>query len=424
MFSVEGGHFMTGTNKHLTYEDRLQILDFVSKNYSMRKIGTILGKSPSSISRELKLNRYRKHVFNDNDTLCIHARSCPNVKRGCSQTCKLYRLNSCSRLSRAPWICLGCPRYSNCHKSKLLYDPKKAQLRYEDLLHSSRLGPYISSEGLNHINSTLETYLKEKHQPISHILRHTELGISLSTFYRYVDHHVLSVKAIDCLRKVRYSPRLKEKSPSKRSTQAIRKGRTYADFLAYCKKNPHASIVECDSVLGPQGTPVLFTLLLRGSNFMFAFKRSSNDCQSVLDHWNILQQKLSASEFMNLFHIVLCDRGSEFSKPLEMETLIKSKKIKPHVFYCDPQSPQQKGKLEKNHEYIRMFVPKGKSFEKLSQFQIIDMLNHINSIKRDSLGGKSPFDSLSKSQKKIIKKLGYTEISPDKVFLSSSLFKK
>lgn len=415
---------MTGTNKHLTYENRLQLLDFVSKNYSMRKIGVILGKSPSTISRELKINRYRKHVFNSSDSICSHARTCPNIKPGCSQTCKFYKLIPCPRLLKAPWICFGCSRYPNCHKSKLLYDPKKAQLRYENLLHSSRLGPYISSEGLHHINSILEIYLKEKRQPISHILRSTDLGISPSTFYRYVDHHVLSIKAIDCLRKVRYSPRNKEKSPSNRSILAIRKGRTYADFLAYCNKNPHASIVECDSVLGTQGTPVLFTLLLRDSNFMLAFKRSSNDCQSVVDCWKSLQVKLSASEFMNLFHIALCDRGSEFSKPFEMESLNKSKKLKPHVFYCDPQCPQQKGKLEKNHEYIRMFVPKGNSFENLSQSQINDMLNHINSIKRNSLGGQSPFDSLSKSQKKIIKKLGYTQISPDKVFLSSSLFKK
>ncbi|MEG0358328.1 MAG: helix-turn-helix domain-containing protein, partial [Anaerorhabdus sp.] len=97
---------MTGTNKHLTYDDRLQLLSFVSKNYSMRKIGTILGKSPSSISRELKINRYRKRVFNDNDTLCTHARTCSSIKRGCSQTCKLYRLEPCPRLLKAPWICL------------------------------------------------------------------------------------------------------------------------------------------------------------------------------------------------------------------------------------------------------------------------------------------------------------------------------
>ncbi|MEG2909453.1 MAG: helix-turn-helix domain-containing protein [Erysipelotrichaceae bacterium] len=212
---------MTGTNKHLTYEDRLQLLSFVSKNYSMRKIGTILGKAPSSISRELKLNRYRKHRFNESDGLCIHARTCPSIKRGCSQTCSLYRIDVCTRLTH-----------------------------------------------------------------------------------------------------------------------------------------------------------------------------------------------------------VLCDRGSEFSKPNDMETLLKSKTVKAHVFYCNPQCPQQKGKLEKNHEYIRMFVPKGKSFKNLSQAQINHMMNHINSVKRDSLGGKSPFEVLSKSQKRALKKLGYNEISPDKVILSSSLFKK
>lgn len=80
---------MSSTNKHLTYDDHIQLLEFVSKNYSMRKIGRILGKSPFSISRELNLNRFRKKVFNDNDAFCTHARTCPSIKRGCSLTCNL-----------------------------------------------------------------------------------------------------------------------------------------------------------------------------------------------------------------------------------------------------------------------------------------------------------------------------------------------
>lgn len=255
-------------------------------------------------------------------------------------------------------------------------------------------------------------------------MTHTDLGISQSTFYRYIDNHILSIKAIDYLRKVRYSSRKKPKLITKRNPMAIYKERTYTDFLAYCVKEPNTSIAECDLVIGSQGSPVLFTILLRKSNFMLAFKRESNDCQSVLVHWKSLQAKLTAAEFMNLFHISLCDRGSEFIKPNEMETLQKSKKLQTHIFYCDPQCPQQKGKLEKNHEYIRMYIPKGSSFENLSQNNIDQMMNHINSVKRESLGGKSPFESLSKNQKRIIKKLGYTEVPADEVILSSILFKK
>lgn len=94
-------------------------------------------------------------------------------------------------------------------------------------------------------------------------------------------------------------------------------------------------------MIDTKGTPVLFTILLRNSNFMFTFKRESNDCQSVVNHWKAIQDKCTASEFMNLFHVVLYDRGSEFDKPIAIESLIKSKKLKTHVFYCDPQYPQR-----------------------------------------------------------------------------------
>lgn len=43
-----------------------------------------------------------------------------------------------------------------------------------------------------------------------------------------------------------------------------------------------------------------------------------------------------------------------------------------------------------------MYIPKGSSFENLSQNNIDQVMKHINSVKRELLGGKSPFESLSK----------------------------
>ena len=51
----------------------------------------------------------------------------------------------------------------------------------------------------------------------------------------------------------------------------------------------------------------------------------------------------------------------------------------------------QKGRLEKNHEYIRYVIPKGISFNKRNQDDMTLMINHINSAARDSLNGKTPF---------------------------------
>ena len=51
------------------------------------------------------------------------------------------------------------------------------------------------------------------------------------------------------------------------------------------------------------------------------------------------------------------------------------------------------------------------------------MMSHINSVKRDSLGGKSPFECLSKEEMRILKKLSLYPIDLDKVILNPSLFK-
>ena len=51
----------------------------------------------------------------------------------------------------------------------------------------------------------------------------------------------------------------------------------------------------------------------------------------------------------------------------------------------------QKPHVEKNHEYIRYIIPKGKSFDYRTQKDITLMMNHINSTARASLNGSTPF---------------------------------
>ena len=48
--------------------------------------------------------------------------------------------------------------------------------------------------------------------------------------------------------------------------------------------------------------------------------------------------------------------------------------------------------IEKNHEFIRYVLPKGTPFEELLQTDINLMINHINSLGRESLNWSSPYD--------------------------------
>ena len=78
--------------------------------------------------------------------------------------------------------------------------------------------------------------------------------------------------------------------------------------------------------------------------------------------------------------------------------------------------------LEKNHEYIRYIIPKGRSMYKYTQDDINLMTSHINSTARDSLNGATPFDLADLLlDKKIPLLTGLKKVSPDEVLLKPAL---
>ena len=84
----------------------------------------------------------------------------------------------------------------------------------------------------------------------------------------------------------------------------------------------------------------------------------------------------------------------------------------------------QKGMIEKNHEFIRYILPKGSSFKNITQKDCDLLVNNINSLCRDSLNGKSPYEAmLFLCDESIFKLLNCHYISPDEVVLNESLLK-
>lgn len=154
---------------------------------------------------------------------------------------------------------------------------------------------------------------------------------------------------------------------------------------------------------------------------MIAFLRDSNDSQSVIDIFDRLYIELRCDIFLSLMPLVLTDNGSEFSNPKALE-YDRQGNQRTHIFYCDPSSPGQKGSVEKNHEFIRYVLPKGTSFDGLTQDDISLLMDHINSYSRESLGNKCPyevFESFYGSQ--ILQMLNSRRIAPNDVNLTPSL---
>ena len=84
----------------------------------------------------------------------------------------------------------------------------------------------------------------------------------------------------------------------------------------------------------------------------------------------------------------------------------------------------QKAEIEKNHEYIRYVIPKGKSLDGYTDDDITLLMNHINSTKRMSLGGKSPYEMVAEgdeSMKWLMQIMGMDAIPADDVHLKPDL---
>ena len=86
----------------------------------------------------------------------------------------------------------------------------------------------------------------------------------------------------------------------------------------------------------------------------------------------------------------------------------------------------QKPHIEKNHEFIRYVIPRGRSLNPYTDEDITLLMNHINSTKRPGLGNKSPYELVAdddEDKQELLRLLKMDPIPADEVHLKPSLFK-
>ena len=95
------------------------------------------------------------------------------------------------------------------------------------------------------------------------------------------------------------------------------------------------------------------------------------------------------------------------------------------MFYCDPQRSDQKGGIEVTHEFIRRILPKGTSFNHLTQDDISLMMSHINSYTRKKLNNRSAHQLFSFFYgDDILARLDIRQIPANDIHLTPKLLKK
>lgn len=433
-----------GNGKHLTISDRIYIEQELMQRNSFRNIASILGKDPSTISKEIKLHaavapngtyRYPSCYYcrdfkkcKDTQFFCI---GCDRLLcwicdagRKLAKDCKDYNPFSCQKLYKPPYVCNGCTELSKCHESKKYYRAKQAHKAYEETLTQTRSGINMTPDELQELNELISPLIL-KGQPLSHIfaVHSDEIPVCRRTLYNYLDQRVFQARNIDLPRRVRYKKRKKHSEPrAKNIQQTYRNKRTYVDFERFMKAHPDLDVVEMDTVKGSRDKgKCLLTLLFRSCSFMLVILLPNCTQNAVVNAINDLCDTIGIRTFKKYFPVILTDNGSEFKNPWDIEKN-ETGTHRTYVFYCDPYVSNQKGRLEKNHEYIRYVIPKGRSMYKYTQEDINLMTSHINSTARDSLNGATPFElAYLLIDKKIPLLTGLKKVSPDEVMLKPVL---
>ena len=386
--------------KHLTLTERAFIERALAQDYSFAYIGKVLDRSDTTIAREVK--RYRVFVertVGRNDCIyyqtCLRNRLCGENAFNCYLRCKLctdadcrelcdhYVSKDCAKLNRAPYVCTGCTEQKSCRRNHAYYTAHRAQAAYRKELSSSRRGIRTEPERLVEIGKLLSPLIA-RGQSINQILvNHSgEIGLSEKTIYNYIDSNAFSVKNIDLPKKVVYRQRRK-KQPLTKMEYRCRCGRTIEDFNSFLEMNPDIPVVEMDTVKGKRTKgKVLLTLIFRQSSFMLIF---------------------------------LMKDSLEFAPSNCQRT---------RIFYCDPQASWQKPHIEKSHTLLRRILPKGTSFDDLTQEEIRLLICHLNSVPREILHNRTPFACFTgEYEKKLLDLLTCSPVPPDEVCLKPALLK-
>ena len=133
--------------------------------------------------------------------------------------------------------------------------------------------------------------------------------------------------------------------------------------------------------------------------------------------------KRLTSAFASEYEYILTDRVSEFGDPVALATSVDGIQ-RSSIYYCDPMQGGQKGGLEQAHTILRMILPKGTSFEFLTQWGVNLIVNHINSTPREVLGGRTQYSmALETLGEETLKAFQLRPIAPDEVNLTPKLIR-
>ena len=312
----------------LTLAEREEISRGVVSHLSLRTIATQLGRSPSTISREISRSGGLKH----------------------------YRA---SQADQSAWDRALRPK-----PCKLATHPALRRIVARKL--RCNWSPEQIAGWLKRENPT------DEHHSVSHETIYRSLFIQA--------RGVLKKELQQYLRTHRAIRRSRHASRKKGSTGQIKNMISISERPASVEDRAVPGHWEGDLIGGSKNSYIA-TLVERHSRYVMLAKVKNKDTESVVSALIKQSRKLPDE----LYKTLTWDRGKELAdhQRFTLETDVD-------VYFCDPQSPWQRGSNENTNRLLRQYLPKGTDLSLHSQARLNAIARQLNERPRKTLAFETP----------------------------------
>ncbi|WP_310320415.1 IS30 family transposase [Hydrogenophaga palleronii] len=317
--------------QQLQPEDRVTLASLVQQKYTVRDIALVLGRSPSTISRELLRNAQPAGYAS------TAARACALQRR---------------RQGRAP---------NKLHPEGVLFDVMRHFL-------GLRWSPEQIALTLAHI------YPKGHEHRVSH-----------ETIYNCIYAQPVGELKRELIATLRHAHN--KRVP--RSKGQDRRGQI-PDMVSIHVRPPEIEDRqfpghwEGDLIKGAANASAVGTLVERTSRLLMLIKLPEFKPASAVNVMQAFSDKLLGIA-APMRQSMTYDQGREMAMHKEL-----SHRTKMAVYFCDPHSPWQRGSNENTNGLVRQYLPKGTDLSIHSQEQLDGIADQINNRPRKGLGVRSP----------------------------------
>ncbi len=312
----------------LSLSEREEISRGLANNLTLRTIALQLGRSPSTISREINRNG------GDANYRAVEADQAAWDRARRPKLCKLARNQSLARIVAG-----------------------KLQKKWAP----EQIAGWLKTE-----------YPGEECNQVSHETIYRSLFVQA--------RGVLKKELLQYLRRERTIRRSRHASLKKDGLGQIKNMASIRERPASVEDRAVPGHWEGDLIAGSKNSYVA-TLVERHTRYVMLAKVKNKDTESVVSAL-IKQSKKLPTE---LYKSLTWDQGKELSdhKRFTLETDID-------VYFCDPSSPWQRGSNENTNGLLRQYFPKGTDLSKHSQAKLNAVARELNERPRKTLGYATP----------------------------------